>query len=217
MPLVNAVFTKLRIADLIVLMVVHDTQNLITSSVISISPLDSISTSTHFTGQDQPPALQSPSRQNHRVERMLPEVNQRVNYPVKRVLVEMESNGEIDMTDDVVKFCVLWTTISIIKSAIRNFVNAWNCHRRFRGGIPNIFASNTSQVFRVPLSRVPMTEEIVQLHRRQGRTLTEEHVFGRDPLGDCNSAGLGCLPPLASRRRGPPVVVGPKPTPSPFE
>ena len=51
------------------------------------------------------------------------EVNQRVNYPVKRVLVEMESNGEIDMTDDVVKFCVSWTTISIIRSAIRNFVN----------------------------------------------------------------------------------------------
>jgi len=42
----------------------------------------------------------------HRVERLWPEINQRINYPVKRVLVEMEGNDEIDMTDDVVKFCV---------------------------------------------------------------------------------------------------------------
>ena len=34
---------------------------------------------------------------------MWPEVNQRINYPVKRVLVEMESNGEIDMADPIVQ------------------------------------------------------------------------------------------------------------------
>ena len=49
------------------------------------------------------PVLQSTSRQNHRVERLWPEVNQRINYPIKRVLIEMESN---DMENEVTKFCL---------------------------------------------------------------------------------------------------------------
>ena len=93
--------------------------------------------------QNRLPVLQSTSRQNHRVERMWPEINQRINYPITRVLVEMEGNEEIDMTDDVVKYCVSWTTINVVKPAIANFVTAWNAHRipGFRGGVPNILAS----------------------------------------------------------------------------
>ena len=35
--------------------------------------------------------LQSMSRQNHRAERIWPEVNSGINYPIKHILVEMES------------------------------------------------------------------------------------------------------------------------------
>ena len=38
--------------------------------------------------QDRHPVLQSTSRQNHRLERMWPEVTQRINYPVKRILLK---------------------------------------------------------------------------------------------------------------------------------
>ena len=115
---------------------------------------------------------------------MWPEVNQRINYPVKRVLVEMEFNGEIDMVDPIVKFCVSWTTITVIQPAVLTFVNAWNSHRipGFRGGVPNVLASHTVQLTRLLPSAVPTTSNIVQLHQMQGGTLTEEHVFGTDPL-----------------------------------
>ena len=44
--------------------------------------------------------------QNLPVERIWSEVNARVSYPIKKVLVEMDNNMEIDMNDDVLKFCV---------------------------------------------------------------------------------------------------------------
>lgn len=37
------------------------------------------------------------SFQNHVVERIWPEVNQRVNYPIKRKFIEIEENNEIDI------------------------------------------------------------------------------------------------------------------------
>ncbi len=44
--------------------------------------------------------------QNLVIERIWVEVNSRVNYHLKRILLEMEDCQEIDMTDDVVKYCV---------------------------------------------------------------------------------------------------------------
>ena len=108
---------------------------------------------------------------------MWPEINQLVNSPVKKVLVEMEAGGEINMTDAVVKFCVSWTTINVVTSATNTFIAAWNAHR-----IPNILASHASQSTRLPASRVPTTEEVVRLHQSQGGSVTREHAFGRDPL-----------------------------------
>ncbi len=68
--------------------------------------------------QNSLPVLQSTSCQNHRVERMWPEVNQRINYPVKGILVEMEGNDEINMTDETVTFCVSWITVNVLRSPI---------------------------------------------------------------------------------------------------
>lgn len=109
--------------------------------------------------QDRHPVLQSTSRQNHRVERMWPEVNQRINYPVKRILAEMESRDEIDMTNDTVKFCVSWIVI--------NFVSSWNAHRipGTRGGVSNMLASRSIQTALLSNSLVPSTAEIVRIYQ----------------------------------------------------
>ena len=134
--------------------------------------------------QTRHPVLQSTSRQNHRVERIWPEVNQRINYPVKRVLVEMEGNEEINMMNEVDKFCVSWITINVVRPAIMNFILAWNSHRipGTRGGIPNVLASSASQTTRLSSANIPSTAQVIQLHRNQGGHLGDEHTYGRDPL-----------------------------------
>lgn len=47
------------------------------------------------------------------IERLWVEVNTRVNYPVKKVLIEMENAGDINMGDDLHKYCVSWFSIKV--------------------------------------------------------------------------------------------------------
>ena len=75
--------------------------------------------------QDRVPYLQTVSRENHRAECIWPEVNQRINYPLKHLLIQMEANQIIDMRDENVKFCVSWVTIQVAHPAI---IQSWNSH-----------------------------------------------------------------------------------------
>ena len=63
--------------------------------------------------------------QNLTVERILPEVNKRVNYPIKRILVEMEEKNDINM---LVRFCVSFVTVNVAAVGMERFSQSWNCH-----------------------------------------------------------------------------------------
>ena len=41
---------------------------------------------------------------------MWPEVNSRINFPLKYALVEMDNNGTIDMQNEIHKFCASYVT-----------------------------------------------------------------------------------------------------------
>ena len=135
----------------------------------------------HRQWQDRQATLQTTS-QNHRVERMWPEINQRMNYPVKRVLVRMEGNDDLDMTNATTKFCVSWLTIQVIESAVRNFIAAWNSHRIPGSGGSIRLATRAPQTTALPPSLVPTVSEMVALYCQGGRRLTPEHTFGSDPI-----------------------------------
>lgn len=128
------------------------------------------------------PVLQSMSRQNHRAERLWLEINQRINYPVKQILTEMENNGEINMEDEVTKFSVSRVTILVIETPIKN-ISAWNCHRipGRNGGIP-IELSRNNQVTRLDPTHVPSTSMAVAHHQLTGSRLSPVSCFGQDPL-----------------------------------
>jgi len=122
------------------------------------------------------PVLQSLSRQNHRAERVWPEINQRINYPVKRVLIEMENAEEIHMGDEVTKFCISWVTIHVLENATQDFIRAWNCHRipGSEVGVPNTLALENNHVSHVSSTHIPSTHGLIQLHKQSSACLSRD-------------------------------------------
>lgn len=96
----------------------------------------------------------------------------------------MEAAGEMDITDNLVKFCVSWTTIRTVEPAVKNFIAAWNDHHLpgCRGGVPNVLASRTNQTTQLDPAIIPTTANAVALHEQLGCQLTRESQFGYDPL-----------------------------------
>ena len=134
--------------------------------------------------QHRCPVLKTTSRHNHRAERIWPEINSRINYPIKRVLVSMEEQEEIDMNDDLTKFCVSWVTINVLTPAIQKFVSSWNSHRipGGNGGVPNVLARVSNETTPLQSASVPSVDYAVTLHENAGGTLSPEGYYGVDPI-----------------------------------
>ena len=67
--------------------------------------------------------------QNHRIERMWPEVNQRVNYRIKNALIEMVDADQLNMDDDLVRFCTSELCVQLSELGIKRSVDAWHAQR----------------------------------------------------------------------------------------
>ena len=80
------------------------------------------------------PWRQTTSTKNYRAERLWPEENARVNYPLKRALNFIKEQEIFNMEDPLVSFEVSWVTLHVSKVGSENFVNSWNYHR-----IPGVF------------------------------------------------------------------------------
>ena len=66
--------------------------------------------------------------QNLPAERKWPEVNQRVIYPIKDVLVRMETNLMINLSDPAVQFCLSFITMNVAEIGLRRVQESWNWH-----------------------------------------------------------------------------------------
>ena len=136
---------------------------------------------SHQVDQQPMPVLQSTSRENHRAERIWPEVNSHINYPIKRVLVRMEAEEIIDMRSSLHKFAVSWVTIHLIESLVTAFVTAWNSHT-IPGSVPDTLADRTCRISPLSPSQIPSVHEAVTLHESTNGRLTPESTYGIDPL-----------------------------------
>ena len=67
-----------------------------------------------------------------------PEVNQRVVYPLKDVLVRAENALMINLFDPVVQFCVSFVTINVAEIGLKRVVASWNSHSlKVRSAVKN--------------------------------------------------------------------------------
>ena len=72
-----------------------------------------------------------------------------MNYPIKQILVAVEGSDDIDMSNDIVQFCVM-DLYQHYCYCFEEIVLAWNHHDiPGNSGVPNLLASthrSTTQV-----------------------------------------------------------------------
>ena len=56
------------------------------------------------------------------------EINGRVNYPLKNILIKLEEEGVIDMDSPVDRYCVSQFTLHVANAGATQAVQAWNEH-----------------------------------------------------------------------------------------
>ncbi|XP_072564841.1 uncharacterized protein [Paramormyrops kingsleyae] len=126
--------------------------------------------------------VQTNSTRNHRIERIWPEINNRVNYPIKAALVNLMDQEEINMEDDTVRFCVSNLTCQISSLGISRVVEAWNAHRIPGKGVPNTLAQSGC-VKKITVDLLPHASEAADLYESEtGSSLTRCSSFGKSPF-----------------------------------
>ena len=103
---------------------------------------------------------------------MWPEINQRINYPIKCVIVVLQAREAFDFDDAVTKFCVSWLTMYTCHDPLQQLVDSWNFYRipGHNGCVllENMLQSN--QEVKRPEELVPSTEEVVRMYEDWNRT-----------------------------------------------
>ncbi|KAL7369669.1 hypothetical protein ABVT39_005097 [Epinephelus coioides] len=138
--------------------------------------------SSHRYNQERRPYLQTSSTKNHIVERIWPEVNNRVNYPLKTAVLQLEDQEELDMNDGLVRYCVSNLTVQLCQIGLTRLVDSWNSHRIPGKGVPNKLAGSGCPKT-IPQELLPHSVEAADLYSQQlGSSLTTHSTFGIDPF-----------------------------------
>ncbi|XP_056466626.1 uncharacterized protein LOC130405524 isoform X1 [Gadus chalcogrammus] len=132
--------------------------------------------------QDRRPYLQTKSTENHRIERIWVEVNNRVNYPLKAALVDLQDKELVNMEDNAVKFCTSKLLCQVSSIGIERVVGAWNAHAIPGRGVPNHLAENGCKV-KLSEELLPSPPEAAAWYDRElNSSLARDSCFGQDPF-----------------------------------
>ncbi len=97
---------------------------------------------------------------------------------------QLEADDELDLSQELVKFCISYIVLHVCRNALLQFVTTWNFHRIMgrNGGIPNLLAGN-NRTTTLPNHVIPETSSVIATYTSSGNgRLTAPHSFGTDPL-----------------------------------
>jgi len=138
----------------------------------------------HRIFRNKEPWKQTTSTENNVIERFWPEVNSRVNYPIKRILNQIVEDFDWDMSNPVLKYSISWVTIFIADRAARHLIDSWNFHRvpGRNGCIPVDNMLRTKRNVQLTEALIPTTTDAVRMYEALNGRLTRHSRFGYDPL-----------------------------------
>ena len=127
---------------------------------------------------------QTQSTKNYVAERFWPEVNRRINNPLKRAMNSIVETEDLDVDDAVLKYCMSWVMLYVSQDAVDNLLQSWNHHRVSgpTGCVPIENMMATRQNAYVPHWLIPSTSEAIRMYEANGGRLTRNSNFGIDPL-----------------------------------
>ena len=111
-------------------------------------------------------------------------MNQRVTYPVKRIIKSMDDTRLINMDCPITKFCVSAVLWQVCEVGMWRMIAAWNSHPILHRGIPNDLQLRACGTVPVLAAEIPLPSVAVTLYRDQGGGLRDPADFGTDPLQD---------------------------------
>ena len=130
----------------------------------------------------RPPYIQTPSTQNHVIERMWVEFNSRIVFPLKCILAEMKNNEELDLSDPVTRFCVSTLTGTCCRVGMETTVQSWNYHMIPGKGQPKSSYQALCQAKRMNEDQLPPGHILAEQYNKEGGNMTLLSSFGEDAL-----------------------------------
>ena len=140
--------------------------------------------------RNKTPWKQTASTDNHVVERFWPQVNSRVNYPIKKILSKIVDEYHYDLSNPFIKRKLSFICCNLARGLFQHLVQSWHYHRvpGPDGCIPIQNMEMTNKIPSLNLAFLPSTHQVVRMYECMGGQLTRMSASGEDPLKDIHHA-----------------------------